>query len=280
MDENGDPFGGLDVTAGEPPEGVDIGVKWVSWDDPEWSSYLRPRPNGAPERLLDKESTTQRPRKAVLSNLGDSYTYGGVRDARGWCETPLPLYPQYIAGLGRWLLYIVPCRRCNGCRRSKQRDWSNRALREIASSERTWLVTFTLGPEARSALRADLATSRDEMNRLSRNLSGLFDRLRHSHACRYMCVRENHKDGTPHWHALIHERGRKLRYRQLRQQWGLGFFHAHLVGKGIGSVDACRYVSKYTTKANIGRIRCSRAYGTGASYSASARRAETEVETR
>lgn len=277
MDENSDPARGLDVTEGEPPQGVDIGVRWVKWDDPEWSHYLRPRPNGGPARLLDKESTTQRPLRSVLSDLGEAYRWAGVRDARGWCESPLPLYPRYAPGLGRWLLLIVPCRRCSGCRRSKQRDWANRALTEIASSERTWLVTFTLGNEARAELRSASSDQNEVLGRFSRNLSALFDRLRHSHACRYMCVRENHKDGTPHWHALIHEGARKLRYRDLRRQWALGFFHAKLVGKGVGSSDACRYVAKYTTKADVGRIRASRAYGTGASLARVRTGAGTEV---
>lgn len=129
-------------------------------------------------------------------------------------------------------------------------------------AERTWLVTFTLGPQARAALRVARAANPQALGEAPQHLSRLFDRLRHSHGVRYLCVREDHKSGEPHWHALIHQGARKLRYRDLRARWGLGFFHAKLVGKRVGGGDAASYVAKYATKANQGRVRASRGYGT------------------
>lgn len=205
-------------------------------------------------RLLDKESITQR-----LSYLGEQRKHGWVRDVRGWCQTPLALWPTYRPGYGSWTLYLVPCRKCAGCIRSRQGNWASRAGLECAVASRTWLVTLTLGPEARDALRASGAVPGDPASSAKGAVTLLFDRLRHSHGVRYLCALERHKDGTPHWHALVHEPARKLRYRDFQRQWGLGFIHAKLVREGEHG-EAAAYVAKYLTK-EAGRVRASRRYG-------------------
>lgn len=204
--------------------------------------------------LLDKESITQRLNWAVTA-LGETYSRGWVRDVRGWCETPLVMWPDYKPGLGRWTAYIVQCRNCTGCRKSRQADWASRAGLEMAVAERTWLCTFTLGPKARRALQRVGVTA--EADRLNAVLTRLFDRLRHSHGIRYVCVSEPHKDGVPHWHALIHQGNRRLSYRDLRGQWGQGFFHAVIAP----DAEAAIYVAKYIAKHPGRRVRASRSYG-------------------
>lgn len=205
-----------------------------------------------------KESTNQRRgtlTERVARALGEHRSFGWVRDVRGWCHSPVALWPRYVKGLGLWTAYLCPCRRCVGCRRSRAASWTARATHEFGVSARTWLVTLTLGPVARARLRRAAATAEDR-NGPAKTLTRLLDRMRHSHGIRYLVAHEHHKDGTPHWHLLIHERERRVLYADIVRQWGLGFVHARLA-----DAEAAKYVAKYATKEQHGRVRASRGYG-------------------
>lgn len=78
----------------------------------------------------------------------------------------------------------------------------------------------------------------------------------------YLMVFEPHKDGTPHVHALIHERDlfRPVTYRQITGAWHYGFAHAKLVDSSTGEQTA-GYVAKYISKSMAGRVRASLGYG-------------------
>lgn len=247
---------------GEPPQGVDKGGADLSWEcvGDKWQLVPLSAAGEALLGLLDKESTTQRLSKD-LKVLGDAYVHGWVRDVRGWCQSPLAIWPNYRPGLGRWTAYIVQCRQCAGCRKSRQSDWASRAGLEAAVGSRTWLVTLTLGRKARRVLRK--ARAAGVAHPYHAELTRLFDRLRHSHGVRYLMAEEAHKDGTPHWHALIHEGRRRLTYREIAQQWEAGFLHAKLVASR-DHADAAAYVAKYVAKQTGRRVRASRSYGRAA----------------
>lgn len=241
------------------PLGVDFRGADLSWEEVagKWQLVPLSEAGEAFACLLDKESTTQRLSRDVKS-LGDAYVHGWVRDVRGWCQRPLALWPAYRPGLGRWTAYLVQCRRCPGCRKSRQSDWASRAGLEMAVASRTWLLTLTLGAKARRAYQRAVAAGLPEQHHA--HLTRLLDRLRHSHGVRYLLVEERHKDGTPHWHALLHEGRRRLRYRELRTQWEAGFLHAVVIDRD-NSAEAAVYVAKYVAKNPGRRVRASRAYG-------------------
>lgn len=78
---------------------------------------------------------------------------------------------------------------------------------------------------------------------------------------RYAIVCEQHKDGYPHFHAVIHEpTGSLVRYREIAEPWPHGFVHAKLVQED-GAAQTGAYVAKYLSKSPHGRLRASRGYG-------------------
>ena len=78
---------------------------------------------------------------------------------------------------------------------------------------------------------------------------------------RYVLVAERHKDGWPHYHALVHERGPMVTKRELQGQWKLGFTAFKLVDMSDKAVPY--YVTKYLSKQALARIRASLKYGSG-----------------
>lgn len=78
---------------------------------------------------------------------------------------------------------------------------------------------------------------------------------------RYLLVREKHKSGLPHYHALIHESGETpIRYKVLEDNWTLGFSKFKL----LDDERTATYVTKYLGKSNDGRVRASLRYGRAA----------------
>lgn len=241
------------------PLRVDTGGADLSWEEVQGKWQLVPLSEAGQElvRLLDKREHNSEALNGTLSALGEAYRYGWFRDVRGWCDTPLILWPKYRPGLGRWTAYAVACRSCPGCRKSRTADWASRAGIEMSFAKRNWLVTFTLGRAARRALQR--ARAAGEPGEAYAALTRLLDRFRHSHGLRYLLVEEQHKDGTPHWHALFHEMRRPLLYRELRGQWEAGFMHAVLAS----DAEAAVYIAKYVAKNPGRRVRASRRYGRG-----------------
>lgn len=181
--------------------------------------------------------------------------------------------------VGASVYLSVKCRRCENCERKRAAHWRFRAVNEVAQAERTWFATFTMSPleHGRAPMRyrqqyarkfpsePPLATAAGMEERVAdfgRQLTLYFKRLRKATGVRlrYLLVAESHKNGLPHFHALIHElAGEPLLYRQLVAEWHLGFSSFKLVEEGY---KAARYVAKYISKASTRtRMRCSLAYG-------------------
>ena len=185
----------------------------------------------------------------------------------------------------RTLSIKVPCRKCGPCRKARRMLWTDRAVREYRASTRTWIVTLTFRPEERYklSLRAEARyrdtggdfnglSIRDRFTELLREYQreidlflmrlrkGLTHRKWELIRFRYLLVAERHADGTPHFHALIHEIDECMPVRKARieEAWGKGFVHARI----IKDEAAARYVVKYLGKQDFqGRVRASKRYG-------------------
>lgn len=176
------------------------------------------------------------------------------------------------------LLMHVQCRKCRNCLRRKANMWVARAMHEYREATRTWFATFTLRPEehyrmqarglARAEMRSLITTelSASDVAKLQtieteKELTLFFKRVRKStgnRSLRYLLVRENHKSGLPHFHALLHESGEvPIRYAVLERNWTLG----HSKFKLCDDERSAYYVTKYLHKANEGRVRASLGYG-------------------
>lgn len=183
----------------------------------------------------------------------------------GPCQSPV-LLNNYTPGMLDWMVTrSVPCRKCGACLGRRKAEWSRRIRLELDAAERTWFVTLTLGPSARRNLYATLSgTLMGDGERrahvyIQKLVTKYLDRLRHrSPGVRYVVAIEPHKDGTPHVHLLVHERGHATRKRHLREAWPDGFTTARLVEDKAG---AAKYVTKYLTKVLAARIRAARGYG-------------------
>lgn len=179
---------------------------------------------------------------------------------------------------------LTPCRKCPPCIKARNSQWSARALHECREAThkgcRTWFCTFTLRPQSHyvmqcravaqasarsvpeSEMHGDELIDRAAMQ-VEAELTKLMKRLRKelgSLSMRYLLVREKHKSGLPHWHALIHETDpdRPISYRQIHSQWEWGFVRLKVVEDGG---KAARYVTKYLSKSNEARVRASVRYG-------------------
>ena len=169
------------------------------------------------------------------------------------------------------------CRRCEGCLSHRRRLWTARAVDMIRASRRTWFGTLTVRPEERfkmriRAERARLRAGREAISsldateqfkllatELGREATKWLKRLRAGGAqFRYLLVFEEHKDGQPHIHVLLHEFGDPIPYRRLENQWRYGFSHWRLVGT---EEKAAVYVCKYLSKDLRTRVRASEGYG-------------------
>ncbi len=173
---------------------------------------------------------------------------------------------------------VLPCRRCSICLKNRQRLWWRRANDEFMHSSRTWFCTFTINPTNRALMKMrasvrlrarsvnfdtlDLPNQFSELHREAGKLfTNYFKRLRKKTGAkiRYLLVAEQHSDGFPHYHALIHERGIAVTKRDLEGEWAVGFTHFKLTDKhSIG------YVTKYLSKSLMARVRASIQYGRAA----------------
>lgn len=170
----------------------------------------------------------------------------------------------------------VRCRKCSACLRYRATLWRYRAEEEIRASQRTWMATLTLRPEAYvhllSKVRVSAAKSavtfeelsEDEQERrvhgqLYRDVQLWLKRLRKrtGKRFRFLAVTEHHESGVPHMHLLIHEQDQHLLYSELSGSWGLGFDKFKLVD----GPRAAGYVVKYLAKELRSRVRASQFYG-------------------
>lgn len=176
----------------------------------------------------------------------------------------------------------VRCRICEPCLRAKSAYWKLRAMAEIGKSERTWFVTLTWRPEDR--LRAEYAVKsyadprevfRARLGVLSPVVTAWLQRLRKGLrtegeapvSFRYLLVWEEHADGFPHAHLLLHEKpGQTLTKRRVQREWKAGFSNCRLVvSQSPEDVHrSAAYVCKYIAKSMLARIRASARYGCAA----------------
>lgn len=177
------------------------------------------------------------------------------------------------------VLMEVQCRRCKACLKRRAARWAIRAHLELAVAPRTWFATFTFRPEERMRLQyqrelkllqgsvrpAQLTQDewwRELANECATELTKYFKRIRKESGAplRYLLVAEAHKDGFPHFHALIHEVSwaYPLRHETLSRQWSCGYSRFKLVPTE-GKV--AYYVCKYLAKSALCRVRASQAYG-------------------
>lgn len=207
----------------------------------------------------------------VQSLQGDDWDYA---DGYGWIG-PAPFGPPVT----RTVAVRVRCRKCANCLRQKRRMWTARAIDELGRSMRTWFGTLTVSPERRfhAMMLADRAaqslwnaplSSASQVDRtkliakqLLPECTRWLKRVRKESKAplRYCLVAEAHKDGFPHFHLLLHERGQPVTKRALEGQWRYGISHFRLVP--IGEVKHAFYVCKYISKSPQTRIRASRGYG-------------------
>lgn len=177
------------------------------------------------------------------------------------------------------------CRKCVSCLAYRQGQWTRRATSEIAfGAGRTWMLTLTVSPHwrfhakaqasvlARSRGIADLESEdRETQFRYIAKVMGpwitkYLKRVRKEYAgddyparFRYMIIAEPHKNGFPHFHALLHEAdaGRPITYRRLAR-WSWGHIKAKLAWS---APEASGYLAKYLAKAMLTRVRASKFYG-------------------
>lgn len=200
---------------------------------------------------------------------------------RPWCDNPVPrsLFARgskdviFETGTPYHLDIWVPCRKCEKCLAYRRMDWMARIKSEMAAAEKNWFVTLTFRPTAREELFMekddnDQLRLLDAASRNSRALaevSMFIKRLRAGLASsdakearlRFFAVTEQHRDGFPHIHLVLHC-GKD--YRQaaiLGGKWKWGFASAKLVDG-----EAARYLTKYLTK-EYTRVRASLNYGLG-----------------
>lgn len=163
----------------------------------------------------------------------------------------------------RYIDLHLPCRKCLPCLKRKARVWSHRATVETAAAFRTWFVTFTIRPENRLRFRLLASRQGDETfagvhRAIGKEFTLFFKRVRKNtgQPLRYCLFAEKHKDGFPHYHALIHERGAAIPRRDIETEWVHGFTSFRLCDGSAG-----RYVTKYVTKDACARVRASIRYG-------------------
>jgi len=213
---------------------------------------------GLPDRVVDGARRARKVRSARTELVGD--------DTHIWFQQfPAeysPARPQSV--LRFWVDLNVACRKCQHCLKRRSALWAHRAYQEVKISSRTWFLTFTLSPTNR--VRAKILASRrygnEDFSSIAKVVSNWFTlymkRVRKNSGLklRYLMAIEEHKDGFPHLHALVHEMGVPLSKRVLQAEWPYGFTNCKLC-----SPDTARYVTKYLAKSQMARVRASLNYG-------------------
>lgn len=195
------------------------------------------------------------------------------------------------------VILLVPCRKCEACKAVRAHFWAHRAEREFERAATTWLGTITLNPFHRQMVIAKSATwfhihpdakatvanefrarcwamgievtkylKRVRAN--ERQRSGLLKPLR------YLLVAEEHADGFPHFHLLLHEarqfdfvhdeeyyltKNGSVRVDDkalLKTAWSFGYTQYKRA-----DLIAATYPCKYLSKDMLWRVRASLRYG-------------------
>lgn len=198
----------------------------------------------------------------------------------------------------------VRCRKCPPCLRLRQLGWADRAWSEYQehkqAGHRTWKLTLTFDADARTRLRAVAqhrsskagkdfeALSPDQQFAELQAAAGpeitrFLKRLRkRCGAVRYLACGEQHQDGFPHFHLLLHEcepggitdslfygrswdREKKRMVRERPPLWLCGSVQKlKLVDEGPDERKQVTYAAKYLSKSSGARVRASLGYGKSA----------------
>ena len=131
----------------------------------------------------------------------------------------------------------------------------------MARASRTWLLTFTMAPEAHAIYGGLNCYPGEDRKVWTRQLQLYFKRVRKiaKGPLRYWWVLERHKSGLYHAHALLHEYGVAIREPQICGPWTLGFIRSDLVSDDGPKV--ARYVAKYLSKDEDAYTKASIRYG-------------------
>ena len=140
---------------------------------------------------------------------------------------------SHVYGVGALPMILtekeVRCRQCENCRKARAALWRIRAIGQIKHSDelgcRTWFGTLTLSAEqhSRVLMACQLHASRngDDFDKfsperqfrarhecISREITLYLKRLRSKSEASFtfLLVAEEHKNGLPHYHMLIHEK--------------------------------------------------------------------------
>lgn len=180
----------------------------------------------------------------------------------GWCNEPTVLaFGQTRRVVDGLIELEVPCRRCTGCLKLRAETWRRRGTYECQQIK-TWFWTGTYGRgyrKVRGLKRTASGQHADAAELVKRGNPDLTNWLKlvrkHEGPIRYMAAPELQKDGTLHWHVLVHA---NLTRRQICAHWAFGYQKAKLV---TDPVKGAGYVTKYVAKQRLGRVRASRGYG-------------------
>lgn len=234
----------------------------------------------------------QRLAAKALANGASRNSFGAIEwDCAGNCQEPYrratigrppaPMYRDRMIMIGpgtKTTIEVVIWLRCNHCRTCLARRaalWRRRATHELLFSARTWMGTLTFKPSERYRLLAkasaeygpgfDGLPAHHQYRLIERQaykeVQKYWKRVREesNQPLRYFMVAEEHRDGSLHYHAFVHERaGSELRWKTLSSQWQAGFSKWKLCDRNPASV---RYVTKYLTVAIHSRARASVSYG-------------------
>lgn len=207
-----------------------------------------------------------------------------VSDRRFWQTCSPERKHQVVRGTANnpiWIDIEARCRKCAACLRARARMWTERAIAECRQAGRTWMGTLTLSPHQhhlmmcrashrlkQSVVRWSSLSAEEQLSErhkeISKEITLWLKRVRkNSHAVlRFLLVMEQHKNGLPHYHVLIHEGAVPVVKRVLEGEWKLGFSKFKLVEQEARALQrSARYVAKYLTKANEARVRASVGYG-------------------
>lgn len=137
----------------------------------------------------------------------------------------------------------LPCGRCRWCRVMRSNEWAMRMMHERSNHDDAVFVTLTYReenlPKGRILVKKDL---QDFFKRLRKNITP--KKIKY-----YACGEYGERFGRPHYHTIIFGIGcgdKNIIYKS----WELGFIKVGIVNK-----KSCRYVSKYITKAPLGKSR-------------------------
>ena len=122
------------------------------------------------------------------------------------------------------LVINARCRKCQRCLEHRRRLWAARAAHETIFAQRSWFGTITLNPHHRMMMQYramqrldhggtvwEHLTPAERLEEVSieiaRELTNWLKRVRKESGARlrYILVQELHKDGTPHYHCILHE---------------------------------------------------------------------------